>query len=130
FVKSSLPAVSGWKGVGAININLKGAVTHPDLLIDAKIPQGEIGRWPFQNATIFVQRLRDQWVVMPSMIKIWQGSLTVKGSVSKDQADLQLTGNDLSLQEAAVSPSSASLRGSLNFSVVLRGPINDLHTAG
>src|SRR5205823_5481775 len=43
------------RGSGSVRIGLKGSAAQPDLQIDAKIPKGDAGIWPFENAVVQIR---------------------------------------------------------------------------
>ena len=79
---------------------------------------------------LHVHRHDDRWDIEPSTVRIWDGNLTIKGTHSDVLTDLQLTGDDMSLQTASLTRDPAALLGRLNFSLTTRGPADNLQTTG
>jgi autotransporter translocation and assembly factor TamB len=117
-------------GIGDCLLSVKGSVKRPMILLQLKVPEGHLWKWPFQAATIQIRGHSHQWEVDPSSLKIWDGRLSVKGHLTAGQASLQLTGEELSLPSASLLPPGEMVKGRLNFSATAQGPADNLHTTG
>src|SRR5258708_3913042 len=68
------------QGAGSLNVSLKGALLRPALAIQAKVPQGQMGRWPFQNAVLQINRQDNRWQIGTATLRLCDGTVTLKGT--------------------------------------------------
>jgi hypothetical protein len=92
--------------------------------------QGHIGRWPLDNVHAQLRRIANGWELIPTTVRLWEGTLGLKGIWQAGQADFQLTGNDLSLQAATAPALHDYLQGRLNAALAVKGSADDLRTTG
>lgn len=125
------PSTATWlQGVGRVSVSLKGALSQPTVLIDADFPEGSWGRWPFYEAKLSARRAAGRWEIDPSRLRLWGGLLTIKGSHTPAQSDLQITGSEMALEAAIPQLQGKGLEGKLNFAMNSRGPADALVTTG
>jgi len=112
----------GWlQGKGSLEMTALGPLSDSSrIAVNAKIPQGQIGRWPFEDADLHLQKARGRWEFADSAVRFLDGRISVKGGVGVKDGNVQVTGENLSLANA----------GRLNFSCAVRGSSGTFTTTG
>jgi hypothetical protein len=101
------------------------------------VTQGHIHRLALDNVHAQFRRLSAAaagqpavWELASTSLRLWDGAVTLKGTIGGAQTRLQLTGNDLSLQTATATSLKDALKGRLNASISIQGALEDLRTTG
>ena len=108
------------QGKGSLEMSAVGPLTDSRLLLNAKIPQGQMGRWPFEDVDLHLQKTRGRWEFLNSGVRFLYVRISVKGNVGSEDGNIQVTGENLSLEHA----------GRLNFSCAIRRSSGTFTTAG
>jgi len=101
----------GWlQGKGSLEMTALGPLTNSRITVNAKITRGQIGRWAFEDADLQLQKNLGRWEFLNSALRFLDGRISVKGYVGPEDGNVQMTGENLSLEAA----------GLLNFSCAVR----------